>query len=62
MYSVQILSKVLNVEPKQCGADFTIECFSVDSRTISSYDTTVFVAISGTNHNGHECRIQQNFS
>lgn len=54
MYSVQILSKVLNVEPKQCGADFTIECFSVDSRTISSYDTTVFVAISGTNHNGHD--------
>lgn len=54
MYSIQKLSKVLNVEPKQSGADVTIECFSVDSRTIGNYKTTVFVAISGTNHNGHD--------
>ncbi|MEG1950338.1 MAG: bifunctional UDP-N-acetylmuramoyl-tripeptide:D-alanyl-D-alanine ligase/alanine racemase [Odoribacter sp.] len=53
MYSSKKISEILNC--KAIGVnDFEITEVSVDSRSVNKPETTLFFALQGVNHNGHE--------
>ena len=54
MYSSKELSAKFGVQPVINGEGVDIVNFSVDSRTIVNPATTLFFAIKGGNHNGHD--------
>lgn len=54
MYSSKELSAKFGVQPVINGGGVDIVNFSVDSRTIVNPATTLFFAIKGGNHNGHD--------
>lgn len=53
MYSSKEISEIL--ESRAVGADgFEIKTVSVDSRSVDRPETTLFFALKGVNHNGHD--------
>ncbi len=59
MYSVEDISRILGREPSKSSAvageaGVTISLFSVDSRMVVTPEETLFFAIAGGNHNGHD--------
>lgn len=54
MYSKEKISKVLNCSPLVDGDDFLMGSVSLDSRTVTNPSKTLFFAVGGSNHNGHD--------
>lgn len=53
MYSTKKISEILNCKSgKDC--DFEISEVSIDSRAVNKPDSTLFFALKGTNHDGHD--------
>ncbi len=54
MYSKEKISEVLDRLPVVSGVDLLVDVVSLDSRTITNPAGTLFFAVGGSNHNGHD--------
>jgi alanine racemase len=53
-FSIQNIIQHLNAKTSGSFSDFIVENVSIDSRSLQNSSGTLFFALKGTNHNGHD--------